>query len=99
MNTKVKLTPQDVSEATKYWKTFRKLPIGNAEMIMHLTTFRNVEFNNSETPTPKQLENTVMELTLKTLKNQMDVRAKEKDYDGRFDLFIASIDSCLNPEK
>jgi hypothetical protein len=36
---KERLEPQDITNASKYWEQFRKLPIGNAEMIMHLATY------------------------------------------------------------
>lgn len=37
------LTPEQITAATNYWENFRKLPIGNAEMIMHLATYANSE--------------------------------------------------------
>lgn len=40
------LTAKKINAATKYWDKFRKLPIGDAEMIMHLASFAN-ECNNS----------------------------------------------------
>ena len=41
----MELTPQQITEASKYWSKFRKLPIGNAEMIMHLATYANEVLN------------------------------------------------------
>lgn len=39
-------TPKQITEASNYWSNFRKLPIGNAEMIMHLATFLHDSQNN-----------------------------------------------------
>jgi hypothetical protein len=52
----MELTPQQITDASNYWSKFRKLPIGNAEMIMHLATYANKVLNESSTSELNEVE-------------------------------------------
>lgn len=51
-----KVKPELITLASKYWDRFRKLPIGNAEMIMHLATFAATHPKETEVERLKENE-------------------------------------------
>jgi len=72
--------------------TARVVDDASKELIEALDKMSRLAYTcEYEKPTPEKLDNTVMELALRTLKSQM-----EDAGNGKYDLFLSIINNALN---